>query len=79
MKLSTSLHQFFDQYLPRIKGSSKQSVKAYRETFSLFLPFMAQYHNVMIKSLDVDHLSANLVLSFLNHLWQDHKTIVLSL
>lgn len=68
MRLSTCLHQFFDQYLPQIKGSSKQSVKAYRETFSMFLPFMAQYHNVKIKSLKIDHLSANLVLSFLNHL-----------
>ncbi|MBW2655854.1 MAG: tyrosine-type recombinase/integrase, partial [Deltaproteobacteria bacterium] len=68
MKLSTCLHQFFDQYLPQIKGSSEQSVKAYRETFSIFLPFMAQYHNVKIKSLKIDHLSANLVLSFLNHL-----------
>ncbi len=68
MRLSTCLHQFFDQYLPQIKGSSEQSVKAYRETFSMFLPFMAQYHNVKIKSLKLDHLSANLVLSFLNHL-----------
>lgn len=68
MRLSTCLHQFFDQYLPQIKGSSEQSVKAYRETFSILLPFMAQYNNVKIKSLKIDHLSANLVLSFLNHL-----------
>lgn len=68
MRLSTCLHQFFNQYLPQIKGSSEQSVKAYRETFSIFLPFIAQYHNVKIKSLKLDHLSANLVLSFLNHL-----------
>ncbi len=76
MKLSTCLHQFFDQYLPRIKGSSEQSVKAYRETFSLLLPFMAQYHKIKIKSLKIDHLSANLVLSFLNHLESHrHNTI----
>ena len=68
MRLSTCLHRFFDEYLPQIKGSSEQSVKAYRETFSIFLPFMAQYHNVKIKSLKIEHLSANLVLSFLNHL-----------
>jgi len=68
MRLSTCLHRFFDEYLPQIKGSSEQSVKAYRETFSMLLPFMAQYHNVKIKSLKIDHLSANLVLSFLNHL-----------
>jgi site-specific recombinase XerD len=72
MKLTTCLHQFFDQYLPRIKGASEKSVKSYRETFSLFIPFMAQYHNVKIKSLKVDHLSANLVLSFLNHL-ESHR------
>jgi integrase/recombinase XerD len=76
MKLSTCLHQFFDQYLPQIKGSSEQSVKAYRETFSMFLPFMAQYHNVKIKSLKIDHLSANLVLSFLHHLeTHRHNTV----
>jgi len=72
MKLSTCLQQFFDQYLPRIKGVSEKTIKAYRETFSLFIPFMAQYHNVKIKSLKVDHLSANLVLSFLNHL-ESHR------
>ncbi len=72
MKLSTCLQQFFDQYLPRIKGASEKSVKAYRETFSLFIPFMAQYHNVKIKSLKMDHLSVNLVLSFLNHL-ESHR------
>ena len=72
MKLSTCPHQFFDQYLPRIKGSSEQSVKSYRETFSLFLPFIAQYHKIKIKSLNVDHLSVNLVLSFLNHL-ESHR------
>ena len=76
MRLSTCLHQFFDQYLPQIKGSSEQSVKAYRETFSMFLPFMAQYHNVKIKSLKIDHLSVNLVLSFLNYLeTHRHNTV----
>ena len=72
MKLSTCLQQFFNQYLPRIKGVSEQSIKAYKETFSLFIPFMAQYHNVKIRSLKVDHLSADLVLSFLNHL-ESHR------
>ncbi|NTU50375.1 MAG: hypothetical protein HGA87_05780 [Desulfobulbaceae bacterium] len=41
MKLSTCLHQFFGQYLPRIKGVSVQTLKTYRDTFTLFLPFAA--------------------------------------
>jgi hypothetical protein len=44
MKLSTSLNQFFVQYLPRIKGSSEKTIHAYRDTYRLLLPFAADYH-----------------------------------
>ena len=68
MKLSTCIHQFFDQYLPRIKGSSEHTVKAYRDTFKLFLPFAADYHHMKIDSLSLDQLSYELILDFLDHL-----------
>jgi site-specific recombinase XerD len=56
------------QYLPRIKGCSGQTIKAYRDTFKLFLPFAADYHGVKIKSLTVDHLTVDVILDFLDHL-----------
>jgi len=68
MKLSTVIHQFFDQYLPRIKGSSEHTVKAYRDTFTLFLPFAANYHQIKVDSLCLGHLSYELILQFLNYL-----------
>ena len=68
MKLSTCLHQFFDQYLPRMQGCSPHTLKAYRNTFSRFLPFAAQYHHVKIESLCLEHISAGLVICFLDHL-----------
>jgi len=68
MKLSTCLHQFFDQYLPRMRGCSPHTLKAYRDTFSRFLPFAAQYHHVKIESLCLEHISAGLVICFLDHL-----------
>jgi len=68
MKLSTCIHQFFDRYLPRIKGSSEQTIQAYRNTYSLFLPFAAQYRGIKIESLKIDHLSCNLILDFLDHI-----------
>ena len=68
MKLSTCIHQFFDQYLPRIKGSSTQTVKAYRNTYTLFLPFAANYRSIKIASLAVDHLTSELILAFLDYL-----------
>ncbi|MGD8703779.1 MAG: tyrosine-type recombinase/integrase [Desulfosarcina sp.] len=68
MNLNQSIHQFFEQYLPRIKGCSVQTIKAYRDTFKLFLPFAATYHGVKIKSLTIDHLTSALILDFLDHL-----------
>ena len=75
MKLSTCIIQFFDQYLPHIKGSSQHTIKSYRDAFALLLPFAAQYLSVKIDSLQLDHLSADLILAFLNHLEADrHNT-----
>ena len=68
MNLARCIHQFFEQYLPRIKGCSVQTIKAYRDTFKLFVPFAATYHGVKIKSLTVDHLTSALILDFLDHL-----------
>jgi integrase/recombinase XerD len=75
MKLSTCIRQFFADYLPRIKGSSEHTMKAYRDACSLFLPFAAKYHSVKIHSLRVDHLSAQLILEFLDHLEKERKNV----
>jgi integrase/recombinase XerD len=73
MKLSTCLNQFFVQYLPRIKGSSEQTIHAYRDAYRLFLPFAADYHHIKIASLRIQHLSVELIIAFLNHLEEDRK------
>jgi len=71
------IHEFFDQYLPRIKGSSQQTIRAYRDTYILLLPFAANYHGVKIKSLKIGHLSNELILTFLDYLEKErgNKTI----
>ena len=68
MKLSTCLHQFFDQYLPRIKGSADNTIKTYRDAFTLFLPFAAKHLSIKIESIRVEHLSTPLILAFLDYL-----------
>ncbi len=68
MKLSTCVHRFFDQYLTHIKGVSPHTVKAYRDAFKLLLPFAAEYHGIKFESLRLEHLSSDLILSFLNQL-----------
>lgn len=73
MKLSTCIHQFFAQYLLRIKGSGEQTIKAYRDTFTLFLPFAVQHLSIKIQSLRIDHLTPDLILAFLDYLESDRK------
>jgi len=68
MKLTTSLHTFFDYYLSGIKGVNQNTVKAYRDVMKLFLPFAAKYHGIQVASLTLEHLSSKLILAFLNHL-----------
>ena len=73
MKLSTCIVAFFNQYLTGIKGVSAHTVKAYRDTFSILLPFAAKYHGIKIDSLRLDHLSFDLIIAFLNFLESDRN------
>lgn len=68
MRLSHCICQFFTEYLPNIKGSSANTIKSYRDTLTLFLPFAAEYHAIKMDSLTPEHLSADLILAFLNQL-----------
>lgn len=76
MRLETCIYRFFDQYLPHLKGSSDQTIKAYRDVFSLFLPFVAHKLSIQIASLRVEHLSPDMVLAFLDHLESDRGNVV---
>ncbi|MBL7178183.1 MAG: tyrosine-type recombinase/integrase [Desulfobacteraceae bacterium] len=75
MKLSICIHQFFGQYLPRIKGVSTHTIKAYRDSFKIFLPFAAKYHGIKIDSLNLEHLSSELILAFLDELERGRKNL----
>ena len=73
MKLSTCIHRFFDQYLTHIKGVSPHTVKAYRDTFKLLVPFAAEYHGIRFESLRLEHFSSDLILGFLNQLEKERN------
>jgi integrase/recombinase XerD len=75
MKLTSLLHEFFDRYLPYIKGTSPHTIKGYRDAFKLFLPFAANHHRIKVASLTLDHLSPELILAFLDELERDRNNI----
>ena len=75
MKLSSCVYQFFDHYLPNIKGVSYITIQSYRDGFKIFLDFAATYHGIKIKSLRLEHLSSDLIIAFLNYLQQERKNL----
>jgi len=75
MKLSSCVHQFFDHYLPHIKGVSRHTIQSYRDAFKIFLTFAAKYHGIKISSLRLEHISSILIIAFLDDLQQERKNI----
>jgi len=68
MKLTICVHHFFEQYLPRIKGYGSNTIKAYRDAFSLFLPFARDALDTPINSLQLEQLTPELIVGFLGWL-----------
>ncbi len=68
MKLVSCVHHFFEQYLPQIKGYGLNTIKAYRDAFSLFLPFARDTLGVSINSLQLEQLTPELIVDFLGWL-----------
>jgi integrase/recombinase XerD len=75
MKLSSAIHQFFDRYLPHIKGVSEYTLKAYRDAFKLFLIFAAGYYRIKIRSLRLEHITSELILAFLDDLQSQRRNL----
>jgi len=75
MKLSPYVRQFFDQYLPHIKGVSHDTVIAYRDAFKLILPYAAKHYGIKIRSLRVEHLTLGVIIPFLDELEKGRKNV----
>lgn len=75
MKLTVVIKKFFEWYLPRVKGVSTNTIKAYRDTFALFLTFASQHLSIKCPELEMECLSCDLILSFLDYLEEErHNT-----
>lgn len=68
MKFSECLHQFFNWYLPAIKGVSDHTLDVYKQSFALFLPFAARQKSCGVRELKLEHISVELVVDFLEYL-----------
>src|SRR3989442_8487870 len=70
------LHTFFHEWLMAQRNTSRHTILAYRDTWRLFLRFVAARVPCPVAQLDLPHLTAIEVTAFLDHLEQArHVTI----
>lgn len=69
--LARAVHGFFGPYLLEQRGLSRHTVLSYRDTLALLLRFIAKTRRTDPATLDLDSLTSEVVLAFLNHLESD--------
>jgi site-specific recombinase XerD len=66
--LARALRGFFADYLPRVRGMSPHTVRSYRDAFVLLLRFLSERRGRAVVKLDVQDLTPDDVIAFLDHL-----------
>jgi len=66
--LARALQGFFADHLPRVRGTSPNTVRSYRDALALLLRFLAARSGRPVVLLDFGDVSTDGVLAFLDHL-----------
>lgn len=69
------MQDFFGRYLYDLCGATPATIRTYRETFTLFLPYAARHCSVPIKKLVLEQMTFELIVAFLDHLEKDRKNV----
>jgi integrase/recombinase XerD len=66
--LFSHVQSFFTEYLPRQRGASAHTIRAYRDALTLLFKFVAKQRRRGVASLQLDDIDADAVAGFLNHI-----------
>lgn len=75
-KLGPWVRRFLLAHLVRERNLARTTQRSYRDTMALLIPFIAGMVHKQIDTLDVDHVSAENVQQFLQHLEQTRRCTV---
>jgi integrase/recombinase XerD len=70
------VRRYLSEHLVHERGVSRNTQQSYRDTFCLFLPFVAANRKTDVDKLVINDLSPDMVLDFLSHLEQSRKCSV---
>lgn len=66
--LFAHVQSYFTQYLPKQRGASVHTIRAYRDALTMLFRFVAEQRGQGIASLQIDDIDADAVTSFLDHI-----------
>ena len=75
-RLAYWLHGFFHEWLAEQRNCSRHTVLSYRDTWRMFLRFVAERRRRSVSTLALADLTADEVLAFLQHLESQRRTSV---
>lgn len=67
-ELFTHVQSYFTEYLPRQRGASVHTIRAYRDALALLFRFVADQRGRGVASLQLSDLDADMVTHFLEHI-----------
>jgi integrase/recombinase XerD len=70
---SKYLTDFLTRYMPNERGSSSNTIAAYRDTFVLFITFMEKCRNITAEKLYLKSISKESIVAFLDWLQMERK------
>ncbi|WP_308003313.1 tyrosine-type recombinase/integrase [uncultured Chryseobacterium sp.] len=70
------LEKFFNKYLIDEYGASKHTIRAYRDSFTLFLTFMKDAKLIDADNIQLKHINKDIILDFLSWLEYEHNNSV---
>ena len=76
--LARAIHAFFSEYVPELRGLSRHTLLSYRDTLALLLRFVAKSRDTDPASLDLESISPEFILKFLNYLEQQRHNKISS-
>jgi integrase/recombinase XerD len=72
-ELFALVQSFFVEYLPRQRGASRHTIRAYRDALRLLLGFLARHRGRDVAALELGDLDADAVAAFLDHIEADRS------
>src|SRR5215467_12502000 len=74
--LAYLLHAFFHEWLTQQRNLSHHTIKSYRDTWRLFLLFVAGCKRRSVSALVMEDITVDEVLAFLRHSEQERKITI---